>query len=425
MPDNPEMPMSKQLLLLVLAGVIGVLGASVAQGFLYGIDELQHLYLHTLPEALGWDGPSGWQITLGLLVSAGLIVVAQKLPGNSGKSPLTGFHFDTPLRSVPGILLAAAATLIFGASLGPEAPLIIVGSSVAAIIMRKSNPTVLQLAMFLGGIAAIGSIFGNPFVTAFMILEFVALGVANKAVLMPAFVALGGGYLVQVGWGSWLGLGLHSLSVPGLPNYEHLEPGDLVVGLAVAVVTALLVGVTRGLGERINATATNHAQATITVAALATAGIAVAAVSWFGVDYEQILYSGQSAMPSLIAETSVATIIAIVVGKLLVYGIALGSGFRGGPIFPATYIGVAFGVLAALLITGVCASPLTAAGIAAASTVMTRLPFTSALLAMLLVGGAGTAIAPFAILGAVAGFVVRQALDMYENRNASASPATV
>jgi H+/Cl- antiporter ClcA len=125
-------------------------------------------------------------------------------------------------------------------------------------------------------------------------------------------------------------------------------------------------------------------------------------------------------MASLITETSITTLIVIILGKLVVYGVALGSGFRGGPIFPATFIGVACGALAGLLLTELSISAMAAVGIAAAATVMTRLPFTSALLAMLLVGVAGAAIAPFAIIGAVVGFVIRAAVDRLESRRTSA-----
>ena len=66
-----------------------------------------------------------------------------------------------------------------------------------------------------------------------------------------------------------------------------------------------------------------------------------------------------------------------------------------------------------------------AASIAAAATVMLRLPFTSALLAVLILGSAGMAIAPFAIIGAVVGFGMRQALDKFDARRAAAAePAT-
>ncbi|NQW72384.1 MAG: chloride channel protein [Actinobacteria bacterium] len=141
------------------------------------------------------------------MLSALLIILAQRLPGHTGESPLTGFHFNDPVRTVPSVLLAATATLIFGASLGPEGPLIVVGFTAAALLMRRAEPNVLSMVMFLGGIAAIGTIFGNPFVTAFMILEFAAMGMAPKVILLPAFVALGAGYLTQIGWGAWSGIG--------------------------------------------------------------------------------------------------------------------------------------------------------------------------------------------------------------------------
>ena len=95
---------------------------------------------------------------------------------------------------MPSVLLAAVAMLIFGASLSPEVPLIVVGSTAAALLMRRAQLNVLSMVMFLGGIAAIGTIFGNPFVTAFKILEFAAMGLAPKVILLPAFVALGAGF---------------------------------------------------------------------------------------------------------------------------------------------------------------------------------------------------------------------------------------
>jgi hypothetical protein len=51
------------------------------------------------------------------------------------------------------------------------------------------------------------------------------------------------------------------------------------------------------------------------------------------------------------------------------------------------------------------------AGIAASTAAALKLPFTSALLALLIVAGAGMDIAPFAIIGAVLGLIVRLALD--------------
>ncbi|CAB4677954.1 unannotated protein [freshwater metagenome] len=58
-----------------------------------------------------------------------------------------------------------------------------------------------------------------------------------------------------------------------------------------------------------------------------------------------------------------------------------------------------------------------ATGIAA--TVMLRLPFTSARLAMVLLSSSGAAVAPFAIMGAVVGFGVRQGLDKRDAKRTS------
>jgi hypothetical protein len=54
---------------------------------------------------------------------------------------------------------------------------------------------------------------------------------------------------------------------------------------------------------------------------------------------------------------------------------------------------------------------MTAAGIAAAAAVMLRMPFTWAILTLLLVSAAGASVAPFAIIGAIVGYLVREQLD--------------
>ncbi|CAB4834075.1 MAG: hypothetical protein F2889_03765 [Actinobacteria bacterium] len=88
-----------------------------------------------------------------------------------------------------------------------------------------------------------------------------------------------------------------------------------------------------------------------------------------------------------------------------------GGGYRGGPIFPSTFLGVAVGFLGSLVFPEISVTAMAATGIAATATVMLRLPFTSALLAMVLLSSSGPAVAPFAIKGAVVGFGVRQGLD--------------
>ncbi len=395
-------------------GLVAAAGGSV-------LLELVHLgenFLYDfLPGALGIEGIPIWWVLLMLMIGAVIIVIAQRLPGNTGKGPLTGFHFDTPPLNAVSILLASAGTLMFGFVLGPEAPLIILGTTIGALLVRRSDKTTVQMAMLVGGVASIGAVFGNPFVTAFMILEFIALGVIPRVLMLPLFVALGAGYLTQVGIGSWNGFGLHPLTVPNMPTYNSIDLAAIGAAIVVGVVAALIAALARELAERVDSVNTKHRIATPFAAALAITGLVAIAVLAFDLDPSMILFSGQGdAMSTMIDESALGVVVAIVALKAVGYAISLGGGMRGGPIFPATFLGVGVGVVFALVFTGVPVSPLATAGIAAAATAMIRLPFTSAMLALLLIGGAGMDVAPFAIIGSVVGFAVRQRLDSWDRR---------
>ncbi len=410
--------------MLGIAALLGLVASAAGSLFIGLIDNLQEYLFHGLPGSLGWTAAPWWWMSLILLGAAAVVALAQRLPGRTGHGPLDGFHFDTPLRVAPSVLLAAFASLVGGIALGPEAPLIVVGTTIGALAARGAQPQARQAAMLLGGVAAIGAVFGNPFVTGFMLLEFAAIGVLPSVLLVPSFVALASGYLTEIGVASIPGFGLHPLSVPGLPQYTSIAAADLPAGLVVAAVAAVVAITAREGGIRVRAVANQRPVATLLAAAAVTALALTVAVEGFGIAPNQVLFSGNTGMPGLIAQTSVVTVLVIVVAKAVAYAVALGSGFRGGPIFPATFLGVAVAVLASLLFTGIALTPLAAAGIAASAAAMTRLPATSALLGALLVAGTGPAVAPFAIFGAVAGLLVAAAADRLLGRTAAEATRT-
>jgi H+/Cl- antiporter ClcA len=426
---NPTNPTSTDVVLtpkvIGLSLAIGVVGAFFGFMFLEIATGGQRILFTELPQHFGFDQAPWWWITAVLLVGALVVFLAHKLPGQAGDGPLLGFHFDEPPRKAAGILLAAFGTLMFGFVLGPEAPIIILGTTIGALMVRKQQPSVVTLAMFLGGLAAIGTVFGNPFITIFMVLEFVAVGAAPAAILLPGLIALGAGFLVQTGLGNVPGLGVHSLSVPGMPDYTSITAWDLVLGVAVAITTAILVGIFRLLALKVAAFASKQPTALIFGSAIVTAILAIFLTEVFDLNPNLLLFSGQSGMPDLITQTSVGTVIAIFVAKAIAYSFALGGGFRGGPIFPATFLGVAVGVLAILFFPETNLSPMAAAGIAAAAAVMLRLPFTSAILALLLVSAGGAYVAPFAIIGAITGYLVRVQMDQRLTQHAQHTLKTV
>jgi len=406
--------------LLALAVALGVLGAIAAAAFIEVVSVGQQWLFVDLPQALGMASLPAWLGTVLLLIGAAVVILARRLPGASGPGPLTGFHFDIPVRTAPSMLLAALATLLFGFVLGPEAPLIVLGSVIGALVMRGRAPQQVQAGRLLGGGAAIGAVFGNPFITAFMLLEFAAVGMMPARVIPAVLVALGSGYAIQVGVLGFAGLGVHSLAVPGLPTYDTIAVGDLLAGLIVAILAGAIALAVRMVAVWLDRWTEPRRGPALLGAALVT-GLALWLAQLAGASPDLVLFSGQSGMAALVTETSLALVAVVLVAKAAGYAVALGGGLRGGPIFPATYLGVAVAIGASLLLAGVPPTPLVAAGIAACAAVMTRLPATSAILGALLVGGSGAAVAPFAILGAVAGLLLRQAADRWRAASDQAS----
>lgn len=396
--------------LIALAVVLGVLGATAASVFLEVVALGQDYLFTSLPKQLGLNDLPAWFAVLLLLIGAGVVILARRLPGSTGPGPLTGFHFDLPVAFAPSVLLAALGTLIFGFVLGPEAPLIVLGSMIGALAMRGRASDQVRAGQLLGGAAAIGAVFGNPFITGFMLLEFAAFGLMPAAVIPAVLVALGSGYAIQVGVLGFAGLGTHSLAVPGLPTYDTIAVGDLAAGFVVAMVAgAIAIGV-RSAALIIDRRAESRRSLALVGAALVTA-LALIVAQLAGASPVMVLFSGNNGMAGLVAQTSLTLVLVVLVTKGIAYAAALGAGLRGGPIFPATFLGVAVAIGASLVLDGVPATPLVAAGIAATAAGITRLPATSAILGAILVGGSGAAVAPFAILGAIVGLLLRQAAD--------------
>ena len=313
---------------------------------------------------------------------------------------------------VRATMLLRLATL---AVLGPEAPLMAIGTALGALAFRDPTKPVRTVMMLAGAMAAIGAIFGNPLVTAILLLEIAIVGgarLANPGVLLAALSALASGYTLQVGIEGWSGLGRAQLAVPGLPSYPSVHTTDVLLAVPLALIVAAISMAARIGGERIYLRAQRQPLATILVSAvvIGLSAVAVAAITGGGLDL--VLFSGQDAMPDYLAITSLGTALVILAGKFVAYTFSLGSGFRGGPIFPAVALGTILATGCALLVHGSSLSALSATCIAAAVAAALRMPFTAALLAVLLTASAGGATTVLAIVGAVVGMLARLAAEV-------------
>ena len=119
-----------------------------------------------------------------------------------------------------------------------------------------------------------------------------------------------------------------------------------------------------------------------------------------------MLFSGQDGMGPLVqhaATLSLGTLAWLIVFKALAWGVSLGAA-RGGPTFPAIFVGIVGGVLVAHL-PGLAETPAIAVLVAAMCVSMLRLPLSSIVIA-LIITRAGLGSTPLIIVGvAVAYFV--------------------
>src|SRR5262249_25339978 len=194
---------------------------------------------------------SPWSFVRGLPVAGACIVLAARrlLPGDGGHSPLHGIGGGvTPVLHAPGIALAALGTLCFGAVLGPEAPLIALGSvvGVAVVPFTKLGEREQRGLGTAGSFSAISALFGGPVTGGMMMVEGgLEMGRRLLPILLPGFVAAALGYVIFVGFGTWGGLHQQSLVVPDLPPYNGTHVYDLIVAIVVGIVAALVVTIVR------------------------------------------------------------------------------------------------------------------------------------------------------------------------------------
>lgn len=400
--------------ILGAAAIVGAVAAFAATLFSTLLHQAEHLLWDTLPESLGMEQAPWWWVALILTTGAVGVWGARKMYGGGGHHPLDGLAFDITPRALPSTLLAAFATLAFGAVVGPEAPLLAIGTSVGFFALRGSTTPHKRILVVAGAAAALGVVMGNPLITVLLILEASLLmpGVKSPrplSQLVPVMVALGTGYLVRVGVAGWPGMNVPNLSTGDLGAYSTVKIIDLVVGVVVALLAGGLVILATRSAAKIRPAATRRPLIVIITAALLIAVLAIAARAITGENVDTILFSGQTTMPTLVG-ASAATLVVIALAKAAAYALSLGAGFRGGAIFPAVYIGMAVGVLGSM-VPGATLPGLVACGIAAGAAATLGMPLTATMLAALLTINAGPAVTVTAILGAVVGLLLKVFLD--------------
>ncbi|HEY3728829.1 MAG TPA: chloride channel protein [Solirubrobacteraceae bacterium] len=407
------------VVLLVLAAIVGVVVSLAAWCFLELVYQIQREAFTHLPHALGYpNGPPVWWplpvLALGALITAFAIA---RLPGRGGHVPADGLATGGPpplARDIPGIVLAGLASIGLGLVIGPEAPLIALGAGLGATAIRLSrrdapNQVVVVVAA-AGSFAALSFVFSSPLIAAVILIEATGIGGPRlPLILLPGLLAAGIGSLVSLGIGSFTGLSTsaYALDALPLPSFAHPHLGNfgwtILLAIVVAVVTRLIM---RG-GRESHRLAAPRPFLVLPVAALIIAGLAIAFSKATPHSVNDVLFSGQDQLPGLIAQAgtySVGALLLLVALKGIAYSISLGS-FRGGPTFPAIFLGAAGGILFSHL-PGFPITPAVAVGMAASVVAVLRLPLTAVVIGTVLTAKSGVSAEPLIIVGAVVAHVV-------------------
>jgi H+/Cl- antiporter ClcA len=411
---------SKQYVaLLIVVAVIGVIVSLAAWCFLEGIHQIQQeLYTH-LPHAFGYqNGPPKWWplpiLAIGALITAFAI---SRLPGKGGHIPAEGLAAGGPSgpRVLPGVILAGVATIGFGLVLGPEAPLIALGAGLAALTIslarRDTPPQALLVVAAAGSFSALSFIFTSPLIAAVILIEATGLGGPKlRVVLVPGLLAAGIGTLVSLGMGHFTGLSTSAYALGPLQLSAAPRPtlGDfgwtIALGVAIGVLTSFIMR-----GGRLTYRFVSRRRLLVLLPAigLIIGGLAIAFSQATGKGFEEVLFSGQEQLPGLVSQAgtwSLAALTWLLVFKGLAYGLSLGS-YRGGPTFPALFLGAAAGIMASHL-PGFPIQAGVAVGMGAAVVAVLRLPLSAVVLATLLTSHAGSNVEPLIIVGVVVAYIM-------------------
>ncbi len=274
----------------------------------------------TVPDSL--PDPALWALLLGLPTLAGVAVAWLRSHGADGHSPMFGIALNpVTAADYPTIIGAIAATLVGGLVLGPEVALVSTGAFVGTEISRRSGALTPLRGATVGALAAVLALFVGP-------------SVAGTFSVAPGYT---------------------------------FNPVDLIGAVGVGAATAAVIVVGRFLGIGILRL---HGGDRPRVLVLALSGFAVGAIALAyhvttGHEVGLVLTSGENEVKPLLTLGSAGAIGLTIGAKWLAYSLSMGGGFRGGPFFPAIYIGAGLGAVANLLAPGTAEGAI-AAGLTAA-----------------------------------------------------------
>ncbi|EEZ5312450.1 TPA: ion channel protein [Escherichia coli] len=335
-------PRARTMLLLSLPAVaIGIASSLILIVVMKIASVLQNLLWQRLPGTLGIAQDSPLWI-IGVLTLTGIAVglVIRFSQGHAGPDPACEPLIGAPVppSALPGLIVALILGLAGGVSLGPEHPIMTVNIALAVAIGARLLPRVNRMEWtILASAGTIGALFGTPVAAALIFSQTL-----NGSSEVPLWDRLFAPLMAAAAGALTTGLFFHPhFSLP-IAHYGQMEMTDILSGAIVAAIAIAAGMVAVWCLPRLHAMM--H-QMKNPVLVLGIGGFILGILGVIGGPVS--LFKGLDEMQQMVANQAFSTsdyfLLAVI--KLAALVVAAASGFRGGRIFPAVFIGVALGLM--------------------------------------------------------------------------------
>ncbi|MCP3939297.1 MAG: chloride channel protein [Actinomycetia bacterium] len=339
--------LSENQLFAVLAVLVGIGGGLSAVGFHHLIDLLVHDVFGRLNESV--EGLGRASVVPALVIGALLVGPmvtrwASEAKGHGVPEVIEAVAIRSGrIRArVPVVkAVASAITISSGGSAGREGPIVQIGSAIGSIITRpfKMSDRRRRTYVAAGAAAGIAAIFNAPLAGVFFALE----------VILRSFTARGFSTVVISAVTANAVWRVLVSDDPVLTSevYRLEEPIELVfyglLGIAAAVVALVFVRILYIIEDWFEESPIRPELRPV-VGALVVGGIGIASVDLLGAGLEGI-------DKALAGEFATATLLLLILGKILATSFTLGSGGSGGVFSPSLLIGALLGATFGDIIT--------------------------------------------------------------------------
>ncbi len=335
-------PRARTMLLLSLPAVaIGIASSLILIVVMKIASVLQNLLWQRLPGTLGIAQDSPLWI-IGVLTLTGIAVglVIRFSQGHAGPAPACEPLIGAPVppSALPGLIVALILGLAGGVSLGPEHPIMTVNIALAVAIGARLLPRVNRMEWtILASAGTIGALFGTPVAAALIFSQTL-----NGSSEVPLWDRLFAPLMAAAAGALTTGLFFHPhFSLP-IAHYGQMEMTDILSGAIVAAIAIAAGMVAVWCLPRLHAM---MLQMKNPVLVLGIGGFILGILGVIGGPVS--LFKGLDEMQQMVANQAFSTsdyfLLAVI--KLAALVVAAASGFRGGRIFPAVFVGVALGLM--------------------------------------------------------------------------------